>query len=68
MDEPELVHYNPKDFDFGKKKVVPPLDQAYAAHSICVYAEQMLFRSPMSVGCACSSKHLVTRPGSCTTD
>lgn len=40
VDEPELVHYNPKDFDFGKKKVVLPLDQAYAAHSTCACADQ----------------------------
>jgi hypothetical protein len=25
--EPELVHYNPKDFDFGKKKAFPFRDQ-----------------------------------------
>ena len=41
MDEPELVHYNPKDFDFGKKKVLPPLDKAYAAHPPCFRAGQV---------------------------
>jgi hypothetical protein len=25
--EPEIVHYNPKDFDFGKKKSFPFRDQ-----------------------------------------
>jgi hypothetical protein len=25
--EPELVHYNPKDYDFGKKKAFPFRDQ-----------------------------------------
>jgi hypothetical protein len=25
--EPEIVHYNPKDFDFGKKKAFPFRDQ-----------------------------------------
>ncbi|GMH07718.1 hypothetical protein Nepgr_009558 [Nepenthes gracilis] len=29
--EPELVHYNPKDFDFGKKKSFPFRDQHYFA-------------------------------------
>jgi nucleoside-diphosphate-sugar epimerase len=24
---PEIVHYNPKDFDFGKKKAFPLRDQ-----------------------------------------
>lgn len=25
--EPEIVHYNPKEFDFGKKKAFPFRDQ-----------------------------------------
>jgi hypothetical protein len=25
--EPEIIHYNPKDFDFGKKKAFPFRDQ-----------------------------------------
>lgn len=25
--EPEIIHYNPKDFDFGKKKSFPFRDQ-----------------------------------------
>ncbi|KAE9615923.1 putative NAD(P)-binding domain-containing protein [Lupinus albus] len=29
--EPELVHYNPKDFDFGKKKSFPFRDQHFFA-------------------------------------
>ncbi|XP_066356201.1 chloroplast stem-loop binding protein of 41 kDa b, chloroplastic-like [Miscanthus floridulus] len=29
--EPELVHYNPKDFDFGKKKAFPFRDQHFFA-------------------------------------
>lgn len=29
--EPELVHYNPKDFDFGKKKAFPMRDQHFFA-------------------------------------
>ncbi|XP_044498096.1 chloroplast stem-loop binding protein of 41 kDa b, chloroplastic [Mangifera indica] len=29
--EPELVHYNPKEFDFGKKKAFPFRDQHYFA-------------------------------------
>lgn len=27
--EPELVHYNPKDFDFGKLKAFPMRDQHF---------------------------------------
>ncbi|BBM98204.1 hypothetical protein MPTK1_1g11680 [Marchantia polymorpha subsp. ruderalis] len=27
--EPELIHYNPKDFDFGKKKAFPLRDQHF---------------------------------------
>ena len=27
--EPELVHYNPKDFDFGKDKAFPLRDQHF---------------------------------------
>lgn len=30
-DEPELVHYNPKDFDFGKAKAFPFRDQHFFA-------------------------------------
>ncbi|KAJ6883294.1 chloroplast stem-loop binding protein of 41 kDa b [Populus alba x Populus x berolinensis] len=29
--EPEIVHYNPKDFDFGKKKAFPFRDQHFFA-------------------------------------
>jgi len=29
--EPELVHFNPKDFDFGKKKAFPMRDQHFFA-------------------------------------
>ncbi|KAL0716046.1 hypothetical protein Bca4012_065368 [Brassica carinata] len=29
--EPEIVHYNPKEFDFGKKKAFPFRDQHYFA-------------------------------------
>ncbi|KAF6176527.1 hypothetical protein GIB67_007910 [Kingdonia uniflora] len=29
--EPELIHYNPKDFDFGKKKAFPFRDQHFFA-------------------------------------
>ena len=29
--EPELVHYNPKDFDFGGKKAFPLRDQHFFA-------------------------------------
>jgi len=29
--EPELVHYNPKDFDFGTKKAFPMRDQHFFA-------------------------------------
>lgn len=29
--DPELVHYNPKDFDFGKKKAFPLRDQHFFA-------------------------------------
>ena len=29
--EPELVHFNPKDFDFGKKKSFPMRDQHFFA-------------------------------------
>ena len=25
--EPEIIHYNPKDYDFGKKKAFPFRDQ-----------------------------------------
>ncbi|KAG2290516.1 hypothetical protein Bca52824_050120 [Brassica carinata] len=31
--EPEIVHYNPKEFDFGKKKAFPFLDQVYLQQS-----------------------------------
>lgn len=27
--EPEIIHYNPKEFDFGKKKAFPFRDQVY---------------------------------------
>ena len=27
--EPELIHYNAKDFDFGKKKAFPMRDQHF---------------------------------------
>lgn len=27
--EPEIIHYNPKDFDFGKKKAFPFRDQVF---------------------------------------
>lgn len=30
-DVPELIHYNPKDFDFGKKKAFPMRDQHFFA-------------------------------------
>jgi nucleoside-diphosphate-sugar epimerase len=29
--EPELIHFNPKDFDFGKKKSFPMRDQHFFA-------------------------------------
>lgn len=29
--EPELIHYNPKDFDFGGKKAFPLRDQHFFA-------------------------------------
>ena len=29
--EPELIHYNPKDYDFGKKKAFPMRDQHFFA-------------------------------------
>lgn len=29
--EPEIVHFNPKDFDFGKKKAFPLRDQVSEA-------------------------------------
>uniref|UniRef100_A0A8I6Y0Y9 NAD-dependent epimerase/dehydratase domain-containing protein n=1 Tax=Hordeum vulgare subsp. vulgare TaxID=112509 RepID=A0A8I6Y0Y9_HORVV len=29
--EPEIIHYNPKDFDFGKKKAFPFRDQHFFA-------------------------------------
>jgi len=32
--EPEIVHYNPKDFDFGKKKSFPFRDQVKQQHKI----------------------------------
>lgn len=31
ISNPELVHYNPKDFDFGKKKAFPMRDQHFFA-------------------------------------
>lgn len=27
--EPEIIHYNPKEFDFGKKKAFPFRDQVH---------------------------------------
>lgn len=27
--EPEIIHYNPKEFDFGKKKAFPFRDQVF---------------------------------------
>ena len=30
--EPEIIHYNPKDFDFGKKKAFPFRDQVFLLH------------------------------------
>lgn len=33
--EPELIHYNPKEFDFGKKKAFPFRDQVYTVLFIC---------------------------------
>ena len=29
--EPEIIHYNPKDYDFGKKKAFPFRDQVRRA-------------------------------------
>jgi nucleoside-diphosphate-sugar epimerase len=29
--EPEIIHFNPKDFDFGKKKSFPMRDQHFFA-------------------------------------
>ena len=29
--EPELIHYNPKDYDFGKNKAFPMRDQHFFA-------------------------------------
>ncbi|KAI3440513.1 MHD domain-containing protein [Psidium guajava] len=31
LPEPEIIHYNPKEFDFGKKKAFPFRDQHYFA-------------------------------------
>lgn len=31
VQEPELIHFNPKDFDFGKKKSFPMRDQHFFA-------------------------------------
>ena len=30
--EPEIIHYNPKEFDFGKKKAFPFRDQVDQIH------------------------------------
>ena len=30
--EPEIIHYNPKEFDFGKKKAFPFRDQVDKIH------------------------------------
>jgi hypothetical protein len=48
--EPQLVHYNPKDFDFGKKKAFPLRDQAWhpSLHRIplvCFTADALVFMS-----------------------
>jgi hypothetical protein len=32
--EPEIVHYNPKDFDFGKKKAFPFRDQVLQLQAV----------------------------------
>lgn len=32
--EPEIIHYNPKEFDFGKKKAFPFRDQVNQMHNL----------------------------------
>lgn len=37
--EPEIIHYNPKEFDFGKKKSFPFRDQVskFTVGNYCMY-------------------------------
>ncbi len=56
--EPELIHYNPKDYDFGKNKAFPMRDQHFFASidKACVFTHCMwnlCIRSPWQ--CMCGS-------------
>ena len=63
--EPELIHYNPKDFDFGGKKAFPLRDQHFFASidKVCKFKLKMnqdlhktlLFQTLHLV--ACMTKH-----------
>ena len=47
--EPEIIHYNPKEFDFGKKKAFPFRDQVDKIHkskssSTWNYQETLIYK------------------------
>ena len=44
--EPELIHYNPKDFDFGGKKAFPLRDQHFFASidKVCAVSRELACR------------------------
>jgi hypothetical protein len=39
--EPEIIHFNPKEFDFGKKKAFPFRDQVHVGGHIKCIAESV---------------------------
>lgn len=51
--EPELIHYNPKEFEFGKKKAFPFRDQVHA------YSHQSALIPLKILTTLCSYKHVL---------
>lgn len=47
LPKPQIVHYNPKDFDFGKSKAFPLRDQVHppVLSSFCAMPRCLVFRS-----------------------
>ncbi|KAL0884653.1 hypothetical protein Bca101_008634 [Brassica carinata] len=46
--EPEIVHYNPKEFDFGKKKAFPFRDQVKLKHSNNLFRQYYVKETKLS--------------------